>query len=109
MTIERLTTEYLHTGQPRPYADSYTLCRLTFERTGYKTGSDPKQLLPMSISEATACLAVNRYGFKFLSMPKKEDRKHGLDPYLEYFRPVDPDEKGCSHIWEYKTVTPFCD
>lgn len=120
----RVTFHVVRSGQPRPYADSEYVAMLCFEcKTPYGPAETRNTYLPQMVSEERARQAARSF-FGYIDVTAKE-RKHGLDPYLDYFKPVEPkyiDRFGreCSSgelgdaelrasTWTFRTVTPFTD
>jgi hypothetical protein len=115
-TKYRITVEVLRSGQPRPYADTEFVCRVTFEETKWNDPSYELHPWPMTIDTAL------RYLEKVDGWVGTDRRSSGyLDTYLDYFimcEPIvtaadlikygDPNSK-MSHIWEFRTVSPYTD
>lgn len=115
--VSRVTTEILRAGQPRAYADSETVARVTFESTRWDSSSD-RELHPSFLSEETASRRL--LGLQCGFCERRRGGGHPLETYLDYLRPVDgrpaseviqygdPDQIVAS-VWEFRVVSPFTD
>lgn len=116
MSKRRITIETLRSGQPRAYADSEHVVRVTFEHTPWNDQSGefaPDYKQESYVREELASL---RTGFT----PKSRSEAGYLASYLDYLRPVDPktaDElipggdpsQTLGSVWEFRVVSPFTD
>lgn len=108
MTKQRWTLEVLRSGQPRAYADSETVARVTFEYTPWN--SETGEFEPWPISEKSAREQLSGMRCGFVATPKSE--AGFLGTYLDYLRPVDDrpeDPSGKASVWEFRTVHPYTD
>jgi hypothetical protein len=117
---ERYTIETLQSGQPRAYADTVHVVRVTFEWTG-AFANEPLGPNWMSEEAARNRLKTLPCGF----MDTKRADAGFLGNYLEYLRPVDPKtakevvaeqrfplyapDAILASTWEFKVVSPFTD
>lgn len=113
----RFTIEVLRSGQPRPYADTEHVARVTFEHTDWKTPRGPFE--PWYMTEDIAQDYLSIPGSGYVRATRKET-KDWYSTYLDYVRPLDaksasevidggdPNRKVAS-VWEFRTVTPFTD
>lgn len=127
MSQERITVNYIASGQPRAYADSRQITRVQFERTpSMWSPAWPSEVKPEDIpwepNYMNAKFAedkLRRMGF-LGTTPWKKDTKHGLDSYIEYIKPINPKKGGevlkwgdpnedVGDVWEFYIVQPFCD
>lgn len=119
----RITIETLRSGQPRPYADSEHVVRVTLEHVPYafqamgtwKVGEWAPQFTTQD--SAMEILKGLRCGFISTS---KMGRSDPFQTYLDYLRPLDAEAGGMygmkhnlkgelASIWEFRTVSPFTD
>jgi hypothetical protein len=102
----RYRVDYLASGQPRPYADSRNHVRLTIDLFRAWLG-DPNDARSEWVpndswgeDEIRALLPHLRCGF--IATTAKE-RKHGLEPYLDWLRKTAPG------VWEFHVTSPYTD
>ena len=118
MSKRRVTIEVLRSGQPRPYADSESITRVTFEWVHMFLGGEMQEDY---MDEATVRSRLTRLGL-LPDLPTRSERKHGLDGYIDYVKPIDPrvakdvmphpygdPTRTVGHIWEFRIVSPYCD
>jgi hypothetical protein len=110
----RITCEYVRGGQPRPYADTERVVRLTLEHVPYRASFEPifveREWEWEPWSDITRSL-IEQYARAFCFW-KKTQQEHlqadfsgHFDTYLDYLRQI-PDT---TNVWEIRTVTPFTD
>ena len=113
----RYTVETLQTGQTKPYGDTVHRVLVTFEMIPYRGPQVDYQPMWMSENAVRDFLPNLKCGFMNV---EREQRKHGLDTYLDYLKPVNPKkaseiipqgspEQVQSHQWEFQVVTPWND
>lgn len=111
----RVTTTTIRSGQPRAYADSERVCRLTFEVAAWNDPNDWRQVL---VTEKVARETAEALPIGFTS--KKRNEVDWFDSHLDYFRPIDPKRRNHfgaedetaepqASVWEFRVVTPFTD
>jgi hypothetical protein len=121
----RNTFTVVRSGQPRAYADTEYVARITFEHCSpYGPAETRNMWQPQRVDEQRARAAARSF-FGYIDTTAKE-RKHMLDPYLDYFKPIDagrvdrtgridrtgresPDGVFVAAVWEFRTVSPFTD
>lgn len=102
----RITTTIVRSGQPRPYADTERVVRLTFERFGYVSKNWSEWL----VDEKQARLAARGSMVGFIDRQRKDAGP--FDSYLDYMKPLGPIETLAgmhSAQWEFRVVSPFTD
>lgn len=102
----RITTTIVRSGQPRPYADTERVVRLTFERVGYLSKNWNEWL----VGEKQARLAARGSLVGFIDRQKKDAGP--FDSYLDYMKPLEPietSEEVRSAQWEFRVVSPYTD
>jgi hypothetical protein len=108
----RITCKYVRGGQPRPYADTEHVVRLTLEHVPYRASGEPifieREWEPWTNIIRSL---VEQYARAFCSW-KKTQQEHlqadfngHFDTYLDYMIQV----PGTTNVWEIRTVTPFTD
>lgn len=102
MSKTRITIEVLASGQPRPYADSQTHVRVTFEWWHSWAGNDADSRSKWTAckwpeADIRACLKTLKCGFT------DAEPKCWADTRLNYLKEVQPG------VWEFHTTTPFTD
>lgn len=113
---ERYTIEVLASGQPRAYADSYLRVQVFFEHTSYSglmnDGTNHPLLegnfSPWWMNEEVARRKLESLPCGFITTTY-DQRQFGLEPYLQYLKPILPREDGKAYIWEFCVVSPFTD
>lgn len=119
MSKERITIDYVASGQPRPYADSRSITRVQFERTNPMHSGPDLPFEPNYMSAKTAEMWMRNRGIIGKDLLWKKDIKHGLESHIVYIKPLNPKKLGevsrfqsdeeVSDIWEVYCCSPYCD
>lgn len=102
----RVTSEILKSGQPRPYADSQYVGRLTIEwqgMTAYKNPDAP--FIPNGgLLKGAGTVTVKKFVQAFIH-DFVDDKKEGnwASPRLDYIKEVEPG------VYEARIVLPYTD
>jgi hypothetical protein len=113
----RITFTTVRSGQPRPYADTERVVRLTSESFAQYT---TKEWEPWPIDENTARMLCDAAPVGFTYRTKSVGE--WWESYLSYFTPIDPKRLTNTGVetddptipvkastWEFKIVTPYTD
>lgn len=113
MTTTRITITVVRSGQPRAYADTERVVKVTFERDDWRKPSETN-LGAMYLNAKVAEEYISQLPLSGYVATREKDRSHGLEPYLDYLKPVNPvaishAEEVTASIWEFRVVSPYCD
>lgn len=117
MSTLRYTLKTIRSGQPRAYADSERVVQIHLENDDWR---NPGTLKPMYVDESRAKEIARQLPLSGFIKTLSHERGHGLESYLDYFRPLDAttSDKIIPHgdpkqtvasIWEFRVVSPFTD
>jgi len=113
---QRVTTEILASGQPRPYADTINHVRVSFESVPWDSKSG--ELEPSFMSEEVARQRLLYSGCGFTEKMKADVEWYATR--LDWLKPIDGKPASeliphgdpsqiCASVWEFHTTSPYTD